>query len=69
MELVDKRGKKRERDARGFRKYYGKEKKSVIFFTAPKNIEGTAFGHAAVAFRLVRVLFQKQQVPSAFLED
>ena len=43
MELIDRRGKKRLRKTRGFRKYVGKEKRSVIFYLSPKNIKDTAF--------------------------
>lgn len=43
MEMIDRRGKKRIRDTRGFRKYYGKEKRSVIFYLQPKNVKDTAF--------------------------
>lgn len=43
MEMTDKRGKKRARDTKGFRKYFGDEKRTVIFYQSPKNIKGTAF--------------------------
>jgi len=43
FELVDRQGKKRTQETRSFRKYFGDEKRSLIFFTSPKNIEGTAF--------------------------
>jgi len=43
MEMMDKRGKKRVRETRGFRKYYGEEKKTVIFYLSPKNVKDTAF--------------------------
>ena len=43
MELIDRRGKVRQRRIRSFRKYYGEDKRMVIFFEAPKNIKGTAF--------------------------
>ena len=43
MELIDSRDKKRVRETRTFRKYYGKEKRSVIFYLQPKNIKDTAF--------------------------
>lgn len=43
MELIDRRGKKRVRETRGFRKYYGEEKRTVIFYLSPKNIKRTAF--------------------------
>ena len=43
MEMTDKNGKSRVRQTRGFRKYYGDEKRTVIFYLAPKNIKDTAF--------------------------
>ena len=43
MELTDRSGKQRIRETKGFRKYYGAEKRTVIFYLAPKNIKGTAF--------------------------
>ena len=43
MEMIDKRGKKRVRETRGFRKYYGDEKRTVIYYLSPKNIKDTAF--------------------------
>ena len=43
MEMTDKRGKTRQRDTRGFRKYYGDEKRTVIFYLSPKNVKDTAF--------------------------
>jgi predicted RND superfamily exporter protein len=43
MELTDRRGKTRSRTTRGFRKYFGKEKRTVLFYTAPANIKDTAF--------------------------
>lgn len=43
MELIDRRGKRRIRETRGFRKYYGQEKRSVIFYKRPKNVKGTGF--------------------------
>ena len=43
MELINRKGKKRERVTRGFRKYFGEEKRTVIFYESPKNIKDTAF--------------------------
>jgi len=43
MEMIDKRGKKRVRDTFGYRRYYGEEKRSVIFYTSPANIKDTGF--------------------------
>ena len=41
--LTDKRGKKREQMTRTYRKDFGDVKRSVVFYTNPKNVEGTAF--------------------------
>jgi uncharacterized protein len=41
--LSDRRGKTRVQEARTFRRYYGDEKRSTIFYTAPANIQDTAF--------------------------
>ena len=43
MELTDRRGKKRLRKTKGFKKYFGDEKRSIIFYLSPKNIKDTAF--------------------------
>jgi hypothetical protein len=43
MELIDSGGSKITREIRTFRKYYGADRKTVVFFVAPKNIKGTAF--------------------------
>lgn len=43
MVLVDKHGKKRIRETKSYRKYYGEDKKSIIFYTAPKRVAKTAF--------------------------
>ena len=43
MELIDKRGNVRTRETRSFRKYYGEEKRSVLFYESPKNVKDTAF--------------------------
>ena len=43
MKMVDRRGKVRERYTLGFRKYYGEEKRTVLFYLKPKNIKDTAF--------------------------
>ena len=43
MEMIDSRDKKRVRETRAFRKYYGEEKRSVIFYLQPKNVKDTAF--------------------------
>jgi uncharacterized protein len=43
MELIDSGGSKITREIRTFRKYYGTDRKTVVFFVAPKNLKGTAF--------------------------
>lgn len=43
MELIDKRGKSRIRETIGYSKYFGDEKRTIIFFTSPSNIKDTAF--------------------------
>jgi len=43
MEMIDRHGKKRIRQTQAFRKYYGDEKRTVIFYKKPKNIKDTAF--------------------------
>lgn len=43
MEMTDRQGKTRTRVTKGFRKYYGAEKRTVIFYLEPNNVKGTAF--------------------------
>lgn len=43
MSMTDRRGKMRNRETRAFRKYYGEEKRTVIFYLEPNNVKGTAF--------------------------
>ena len=43
IELVDRRGKIRVQETRGFRRYFGDEKRTVIFYRSPANIRDTAF--------------------------
>ena len=43
MVLTDKRGKKRVQETLSYRKYYGDDKKSVIFYLKPKRLKGTGF--------------------------
>lgn len=43
MELTDADGKTRVRKTKGFRKYYGAEKRSVIYYLEPANIKGSVF--------------------------
>ena len=43
MQLTDRHGQTRTRETRGFRKYYGADKRTVIFYLEPSNIKDTAF--------------------------
>ena len=43
MQMTDADGKTRIRKTKGFRKYYGAEKRTVIYYLEPRNIKGTAF--------------------------
>ncbi len=43
MELKDKRGKMRVRKTIALRKYFGKEKRLVIFYETPSSVKGTGF--------------------------
>ncbi len=43
MKMVDKRGKVRERETINYRKYFGEEKRTVLFYTSPNNVKGTGF--------------------------
>jgi len=43
MELTDRRGKTRVRDTVGYRRYFGTEKRTVIFYSAPRSVKGTGF--------------------------
>jgi outer membrane lipoprotein-sorting protein len=43
MTMVDRSGKKRVRETQAFRKYFGDEKRTAIFYQTPKNIKDTAF--------------------------
>lgn len=43
MTLIDKRGKERVRETIGYRKYFGEEKRTILFYTAPSNVKGTSF--------------------------
>ena len=43
MEMTDRHGKVRIRETRAFRKYFGDEKRTAIFYLKPKNIKDTAF--------------------------
>lgn len=41
--MTDKRGKTRVQETLTYRKYYGDDKKAVIFYTEPANVKDTAF--------------------------
>ncbi|MFQ3199202.1 MAG: putative RND superfamily exporter protein [Paraglaciecola sp.] len=43
MNMVDRRGKERQRETLNFRKYYGQEKRTVLFYQSPKNVKDTGF--------------------------
>jgi hydrophobe/amphiphile efflux-3 (HAE3) family protein len=43
MELNDRRGTTRVREAETFRRYFGDEKRTVLFYVEPENVKGTAF--------------------------
>ncbi len=43
FELTDRRGKTRIEETVGYRRYFGDEKRTIIFYTEPTNIRGTGF--------------------------
>lgn len=43
LELTDRRGIKRVEKTQGYRKYFGEEKRTVLFYTEPSNVRGTGF--------------------------
>ena len=43
MELINRKGKKRVRITRAFRKYFGEEKRTILFYESPKNVKDTGF--------------------------
>ena len=43
MTMTDRGGTERVRETKSFRKYFGKEKRTVIFYLSPANIKDTAF--------------------------
>ncbi|WP_237134781.1 outer membrane lipoprotein-sorting protein [Pseudohongiella sp. O18] len=43
FELTDRRGITRVEKTTGYRKYFGDEKRTVIFYTEPSNVRGTGF--------------------------
>ena len=43
MEMTDRRGTTRTRETDAYRRYYGEEKRTVIFYNSPTNVKGTGF--------------------------
>ncbi len=43
MKMIDKRGKERLRETIAHRKYFGEEKRTVLFYQSPRNVKGTGF--------------------------
>ncbi len=43
MRTVDKRGKERTRETISYRKYYGNEKRTVLYYLKPRNVKDTGF--------------------------
>ena len=43
MTLIDRHGKQRVRETIGYRKYFADEKRTILFYSAPSNVKGTAF--------------------------
>lgn len=43
LTLTNRRGNTRTQETVTYRKYYGEERRAVIFYTAPSNVRGTAF--------------------------
>ncbi len=43
MKMIDRRGKERVRETKTYRKYFGEEKRTVLFYLSPKNVKGTGF--------------------------
>lgn len=43
MEMTDRRGTTRTRETAAFRRYYGEEKRTVMFYKSPTNVKGTGF--------------------------
>jgi len=43
MEMTDRSGKTRIRNTKSFRKYYGQDKRTVLFYISPSNVKDTAF--------------------------
>jgi uncharacterized protein len=43
IDLIERDGDSRLRSTRMFRKYYGKEKRTALFYVSPRNVKGTAY--------------------------
>ncbi len=43
MEMTDRNGTTRTRETAAFRRYYGEEKRTVMFYKSPTNVKGTGF--------------------------
>jgi len=43
MTLIDRRGKQRVRNTLGYRKYFGDDKRTVLFYLSPTNVKDTGF--------------------------
>jgi uncharacterized protein len=43
MQLIDRRGKERVRDTVVYRKYYGQEMRTIVFYQSPANVRNTSF--------------------------
>ncbi|NJL17864.1 MAG: outer membrane lipoprotein-sorting protein [Nitrospira sp.] len=43
MAMTDRSGTERVRETKSLRKYFGKEKRTIIFYLSPSNIKDTAF--------------------------
>ena len=43
MKMIDRRKKERERETISLRKYFGEDKKTIIFYKSPSNVKDTAF--------------------------
>lgn len=43
MEMTDRSGTTRKRETAAFRRYYGEEKRTVMFYKSPTNVKGTGF--------------------------
>jgi hypothetical protein len=43
MEMTDRNGVTRVRETYGYRRYFGAEKRTVLFYSSPTNVKGTGF--------------------------